>query len=94
MKTISFRDLGNERSSELFVVALEVFFCNTAPNEPTYGIEGVRVEILSASIAEVEQTNGKALLMFYKEETCDSRVFSSIIFTKEETREPRVMVYS
>ena len=59
MKTISFRDLGNERSSELFGVALEVFFCNTAPNEPAYGIEGVRVEILSASVAEVEQADGK-----------------------------------
>jgi hypothetical protein len=57
VETISFRDLGNRRSPELFGIALEVFFCNTTPNEPTYGIEGVRVEILSASVAEVEQTN-------------------------------------
>jgi hypothetical protein len=57
MKTISFRDLGNERSSELFGVALEVFFCNTAPNEPTYGIEGVGMIVFSASVAEVEQAN-------------------------------------
>jgi hypothetical protein len=57
MKTISFRDLGNGRSSELFGVALEVFFCNTTPNEPTYGIEGVRMIVFSASVAEVEQTN-------------------------------------
>jgi hypothetical protein len=57
MKTISFCDLGNERSPELFGVALEVFFCNTAPNEPAYGIEGVRVIVFSASVAEVEQAN-------------------------------------
>jgi hypothetical protein len=63
MKTISFRDLGNERSSELFGVALKVFFCNTAPNEPAYGIEGVRMIVFSASVAEVEQTDGEALLM-------------------------------
>jgi hypothetical protein len=65
VETISFRDLGNERSPELFGIALEVFFCNTAPNEAAYGIEGVRMIVFSASVAEVEQTDGEEWFPFY-----------------------------
>jgi hypothetical protein len=65
VETISFRDLGNERSPELFGVALEVLLRDTAPNEPTYGVEGVRMIVFSASVAEVEQTNGEEWFPFY-----------------------------
>jgi hypothetical protein len=65
MKTISFRDLGNERSSELFGVALEVLLRDTTPNEPAYGIEGVRMIVFSASVAEVDQADGEEWFPFY-----------------------------